>query len=398
MRRDLRLRIEGSFPERLINRALLSGARIARIRRAGRRVIVLSTDERSAAILASLCEKYFLDFRILHRGGMPAVRDAFRARWTLVPALMLCALICALALGRVWWVDVCFTGSRPELGSRTAILASLASAQIRPGMPAGQIDTGLLEKQLLSGAGSYSFIGVRRQGLRLLVEAAPEVPSPPTYQRSHARDLVALRDGVVEEVTVLAGSACVKKGDTVRAGQVLIRGEEAAATDAETQEEITAPVGALGEVIARCWYEGSAEGYINTGIRLRTGRESTGIRLKLMGFSLSLLEGESYCAQEVEVQCLPVVGLFLPLVLERSTRYETRETIQSMNPEILQGQLETLARADALAALSEASIKYETASHWTDASQSDNTLRLRAVYEIYTDIAATRDAFIEEVN
>ena len=398
MKRDLQLRIEGNFPERLLNRALLSGARITHIRRIGKRVIVLSTDERSAAILASLCEKYFLDFRILRHGGMPALRDVARARWTLFPSLVLCAIICALVLSRIWLVDVCFTGSRPELGRRTAILEELSSAQIHPGIPAGQIDTGSLEKRLLSDAGNYSFIGVRRQGIRLLVEAAPEVPTPPTYRLSHARDLVAARDGVVEEITVLAGSACVKPGDTVRAGQVLIRGEEAIATNAETQEEITTPVSALGEVVARCWYEGGAQGYINTSIHSRTGRESTSVQLKLMNFSLPLLEGENYPEQEVEAQHLPVVGLFLPLELERSTHYETRKSVQSMNPEILQEQLETLARAEVLAALAEDSIEYEIASQWTDAEQTDNILRLRAVYEIYTDIATTRDAFIEEVN
>ena len=129
MKRDLRLRIEGSFPERLLNRALLSGARINHIRRIGRRVIVLSTDERSAAILSSLCEKYFLNFRILRRWGIPALKDAARTRWTLLPALLLCGIICALVLSRIWLVDICFTGSRPELGNKAAILASFDDIQ-----------------------------------------------------------------------------------------------------------------------------------------------------------------------------------------------------------------------------------------------------------------------------
>ena len=398
MKRDLRLRIEGSFPERLLNRALLSGARINHIRRIGRRVIVLSTDERSAAILSSLCEKYFLNFRILRRWGIPALKDAARTRWTLLPALLLCGIICALVLSRIWLVDICFTGSRPELGNKAAILASLTDAQIRTGMPANQINTDLLQTQLLSDAGSYSFVGVRRQGIRLLVEAAPEVPSPPTYQLSHARDLVASRNGVVESITVLAGSPCVKIGDTVHAGQTLIRGEEAMATDAETREEITTPVRALGEVVARCWYEGSAEGYINTSIRSRTGRKDTSARLKLMDYTLPLMEGERYPLQETEVQRLPIVGLFLPLELEKSTHYEIRESVQPVHSEILQSRLEALARANILAALSKDSIEYEIASQWTDTTQTDDTLRLRAVYEIYTDIATTRDAFIEEVN
>lgn len=397
MNLDIRLRIEGGLPERLINRALHAGARFGQIKRCSTRVLLVSTDEHSAAILSSLCEKYFLDCRILHRSGLPALRDKLQKRWTLLPAMLLCAAICALFLSRIWLVDVRFNGSHPELGRREVILSLLTQNGVKPGIPAGSINSELLQKQLFSEAGDYSFIGVRRQGIRLLIEAAPEVPSPETYQIAYARDLIAARDGVVESVTVLAGTACVKPGDTVRAGQVLIRGEEAAATDPETHEEITAPVSALGEVIARCWYEGRAEGYINTTASIRTGRESTRARLKLMNLSFPLLESESYLQEETDTQLLPIVGLFLPLELERTTRYETRNQVRFLEPEILKKQLEPLARADALKGISTGNTPYQIASHWTDAQQDDNILRLRAVYEIYTDIATTRDAFIEEV-
>ena len=397
MKRDIHLRIEGNLLERLLNRALQAGACFGQIKRSGKRILLISTDEQSAATLCALCEKYFLDCRILRRGGLPALRDQLRKRWTLLPALLLCGTICALFLSRIWLVDVQFNGSHPELGNREAILSLLSESGVKPGISGKRIDSELLQKRLLAEAADYSFIGVRRQGIRLLVEAAPEVPSPETYQIAYARDLIAARDGVVESITILAGTACVKPGDTVRAGQTLIRGEEAVATDPETREEITAPVSALGEVIARCWYEGSAEGYINTSVSSRTGQQSTHVRLKLMNISLPLLEGVNYPQQEVETQVLPIVGLFLPLELEKSTCYETRNSIRTIEAETLERQLEPIARADALKLLSASEVPCQIASHWTDVNQNGNILRLRAVYEIYADIATTRDAFIEEV-
>lgn len=397
MNHDVQLRIEGSLLERLINRALHAGASFARICRNGKRSILISTDERSAVILISLCEKYFLDCRILRRSGMPAVRDSIRKRWTLLPALLLCVILSMLFLSRIWLVNIRFNGPHPELGNPESIRSILAENGIKPGISAAQIDSNRLQKQLLSSAGDYSFIGVRRQGVRLLVEAAPEVPSPDTFQIGYARDLIAARDGVVESISVLAGSACVKPGDTVHAGQTLIRGEETVATDAETREEITAPVGALGEVVARCWYEGRADGYIKSTVPTRTGRKSTQVQLKLMNHCIPLVDGESYLQFESETERIPIVGLFLPLELEKATRFETENTVHTANPETLEKHLESLARADALKQLSADGISCQIASHWTDAEQNDNILRLRAVYEIYTDIATTRDAFIEEV-
>lgn len=394
MSRNVHLHIEGSLLERLVNRALQAGASFHQIRRTTKRSMLVCADEHSAAILVSLCKKYFLDCRILEHSNISILRAMIRARATLFGALALCAVLCTLFLGRIWMVDIDFIGPRPELGNRIAILSCLQENGVKAGLRAGQIDAEFLQKQLLSRAGNYSFIGVRRQGIRLLVEAAPEIPFPETYQISSARDLVAARDGVVESITVLAGSACVKPGDTVRAGQTLIRGEETIGKDSETQQEITSPVSALGKVIARCWYEGTAEGYIEMEEHIRTGNTRTSCLLKLLDFSLPIIQAESYHSQETEIQHLPIVGMFLPLEMEKSIHHETRVSTHTTEPETLRLRLEKLATAEVFKQLCTDGIQYQIASHWTDAKQNDNILRLRAVYEIYTDIATTRDAFL----
>lgn len=391
MNRDVWLRVEGSLLERLLQRALKRGACFARVHRIGPRAIAVAADARSAEILLGLCQKYGLDCRTLRRGGWTALRERLRARWTLAPGIALCAVACALFLSRVWMVDVRFTGPCAELGNRSAILSGLEAAGVRAGMPARALDADLLQKQLAAGAGDYSFIGVRRQGIRLLVEASPEVPAPELYALSRARDLVASRDGVIESVTVRSGQACVKPGDTVRAGQLLIRGEE------DKSKEETAPVGALGEVVARCWYEGAAEGGLQRTVLRRTGQSAVGCRLKLLNLSLPLTECAGFASEERAVEILPVVGLFLPLEIERVTHYETAALQEPVDRARLEAHLSALARADAMEKLSRDGIDYEIASDWTDAEEKNGVLRIRAVYEIYTDIAVTRDVLIEEV-
>ena len=391
MNRDVWLRVEGSLLERLLQRALKQGARFARVRRAGRRTIIVASDARSAALLSGLCKRYGLDCRVLRRGGWTALKDVLRQRWTLAPGLLLCAVCCILALSRIWLVDVRFTGPCASLGSRSEILACLDAADVAPGMSAAGLKTELLQKQLMAEDGNYSFIGVRRQGIRLLVEASPEVPAPELYVLDRARDLVAARDGVIESITVHAGEACVKPGDTVRAGQLLIRGEE------DKSKEETTPVSALGEVVARCWVEGGAEGALTRRELRRTGRSAVNCRLKLMGLSLPLLQSPQFSSQELEAQILPVGGLFLPLEIERTTCFETVEVQEAVDAQLLEAQLRALARSDALRKLSGDAAQYRIANSWTDAQQDESRLRVRAVYEIYTDIAVTRDALIEEV-
>ena len=389
MNRDIRLRIEGSLLERLIQRALREGASFARIRRSEKRVILVDADEHSAEILTRLCERFWLDCRVLRRGGGAALMDTLRRRWTVAPGLLLCALTCALFLSRIWMVDVSFTGPSAAAGNERAIRECLADNGVSVGMAATAVDTNLLQAELMAEAGDFSFIGVRRQGIRLLVEASPEVAAPELYELGYARDLVAARDGVVESVNVHSGQACVKAGDTVRAGQVLIRGEE------DLTKEETTPVGALGEVIARCWYEGSAEGELSRTAMRRTGNVDMESTLSLMGFALPLTGCDGYAAEETELEILPVGGLFLPLEIRRTVHYETAPVREEADAAQLEVRLAALALSEARSKLARDGIAWQDASAWTDAERNGNTLRVRAVYEIYTDIAVTRDALRE---
>ena len=392
MNRDLRLRVEGAYPERLLERCLTRGARFARVRRPSQRTLILDMDAHSAEIVLALCKRYGLNHRVLRHGGLSALLQKMRSRWTLALGLLLCAALCWGFLSRIWIIDVAFTGPDAALGSASALRRCIASEGIRPGMASPAVDADLLQKRLLADAGDYSFIGVRVQGVRLLVEASPEVPAPEIYEIARARDLVAKRDGVVESVTVHSGEASVHPGDTVRIGQTLIRGEE------DKSKEETTPVSALGEVIARCWYEGSAQGPLNKRIVTPTGRSENACSLELLGFSAPITECAGFSSETMETEILPVVGLFLPLEIVRATHLEVEERFEAVDEVALEARLTALARAELQAKLTADGIDYELAAAWEDVSRADGMLRVRAVYEVYTDIAVSRDALSEEVN
>ena len=387
MNRDLLLEIEGGLLERLLCRALDAGAEFAEVQRVSDRKIRIFSDAQSAAIVTEMCGRYRLKCSVLSRGGRSALMERLRLRWTLLPCCLICLLLSFVFLSRMWRMDVVFTGPVPQLGDEKLILQCLEEAGLHPGMPLDEIDADLLQKQLLADCGGYSFIGVRLQGIRLLVEAAPELPSPALYDRDYARDLVASRDGVVISVNARSGTACVKPGDTVRAGQTLIRGEE------ERTKEERAPVAALGEVVARCWFEGSAEATVAEESSVPTGESREECRLKLMGFSLSLTQCEAFPSEEIRTERLPVVGLYLPLEIERSVHLETRSELRRRDPDALRQSLSALARAEALAEVSRAEIDPIELFIWEESIRVGGMLQVRAVAEVRTDIAVTRDYF-----
>ena len=154
---------------------------------------------------------------------------------------------------------------------------------------------------------------------------------------------------------------------------------------------------ALGKVTARCWFEGSAEGSLTRTEAVRTGEQQFSSRIALMDLSFPISECEGYASEETETESLPIAGLFLPLRIEKTIHHETIQTTMENDRALLKTQLTALARADALKKINAEANEYEIRSFWTETSENENTLHIRAVYEISTDIAAVRDALIEEV-
>ena len=247
------------------------------------------------------------------------------------------------------------------------------------------------KNDLAAAASEYSFVGVRLEGVRLLIEAAPAVPEPELYALSNARDLVAGCDGVVISVNVQSGAACVKPGDTVMRGQPLIRGEE------RVTKEKTRSIAALGEVVARTWVVGEASAPLGRTESVRTGRSSVSAGLRLLSFAWPLREGETYSSQEEEIEILPIGGLFLPLEIHRTTAVETAE-------HTIEADESALRRALAVLAWSEANLRWTQdcpegtpTDRWLEYTRdAQGNLRARAVCELNSNIAVTRDALYQQ--
>ena len=372
MNGDVRLRVEGLMLERLIQRAVSEGAHFRSIRRDDPRAIILDADPESAKILIALCERFSLPCRILSRRGRDAMLRRLKRRGTLLAGALTFVAILSLFFSRIWLIDVALTGDRSS--DVRALEDALASLNITPGMAKSAIDPSALEDALAAASPDFSFVGVEIQGVRLLVEASPAVPAPPLYELTSGRDLVARCDGVVESVSVLSGVACVKPGDTVVRGQTLIRGDE------RVTKEINRSIAALGTVVARTWYEGTASASLTYPEQIRTGRSSQSSELRLMNFAWRLSEGENYLSQDSEEEFLPIGGLFLPLQIRRTTLYETHTRTLEADTDALKRQLALLAFSEAGLKLAQSQPEgMEIADRWIEYTRDAGVLTARAV-------------------
>lgn len=319
MRDGVMLTLEGRFLERLLERALERGAVFKRIERVNERKLRLLMPESSARLVQALAREYGLTASEISRTGWPAVRRALRARWTLPVSLLAAAVLVVFLSGRIWRVDIKPLGEALPAEAQQRFSQTLSSLGACVGQVRSSLDCGAVSAELMSRFEELSYVSVKVRGVCLTAEYRLRREEPPVYEADEVCHLYALRDSVVVSVTPLAGKACVEPGDTVRAGQILIRGEE------RVSAEETRPVRAAGMVTGRVWTSCTESAPLQSNVTQRTGRRRVASALRLLGWSFDLTQARPFEQQEEIIERLPVGGLYLPLMIERHVFYETAQ-------------------------------------------------------------------------
>ncbi|HYG58808.1 MAG TPA: sporulation protein YqfD [Symbiobacteriaceae bacterium] len=157
--------------------------------------------------------------RILRRRGFPFLASRLRRRPALLAGALVCLAFIVWATGHVWIVKVKVTG--PQNLDPRAVAAVAAEAGLRPGAWKSGVELRQVEAHLQKRMGEISVAVIRVQGTRAVIEVVEKVA-----QRRDGNagciNLVARRPGVIEEIVPFWGEPQVKKGDIVKAGDMLV--------------------------------------------------------------------------------------------------------------------------------------------------------------------------------
>jgi similar to stage IV sporulation protein len=152
------------------------------------------------------------------------------------------------------------------------------------------IDCDMLRREVMRSVEGLAWAGVEIQGtslvVRLVEKALPEMPEG-------VIDIVARVDGVISRLILLTGDPLVAEGDTVTAGQVLVRGRPA-------ERDGEKPVHARAFVQARVWHEGSASVPLLVQERIRTGRSRSFYRVRAGRISFTVGPWPRFAAYDTE--------------------------------------------------------------------------------------------------
>lgn len=373
------IRVEGLSLEKFLNLASEQGVVIVSAKRISYTVLSAVVSARGFKKLQSIAaEKYSIS--LIKQAGIPYQFSRLILRKVLFAGLVVIIAGVFAASLFVWEVKI----SGLEYNEAAALKEELAELGIYGGAVKSIIDTKEAEKRLLIDHPEYAWLNIRLHGAVADVEVVPAIPVPKIVDDTRPCNIVAAKDALIVSVTAMTGRARVKKGDTVREGDVLISG---LVWDPGMTRMLFA---ARGEVIGSVWYSGEASAPLYRKAQSKTGRMQTQ-RVIVIGADMAAVDGECSFAeyQTAVADTQYIVGLFLPvklMTLEHSEIVTEYEPVELQN---LRVYLEERAYYQAAGKTEE-----NIVSHITVFSEKENVLTATVYVQTHEDIG--RVVYMEE--
>lgn len=369
---QVQFRVRGLSAEKLLNAARQQGISFSRVKREKSRSLLLRCSEKDYEAFRPLAQEKGFEISEAQPVGFLRLEKRLAKRIGLWAGALIVLGLLIWALGYVWEVRVENAGA--YLGEVRTFLDELG---VRPGIRRSGVNLSDLRGKLEWRLPTVKWVRTEWQGVSLVVRLEEGVPPPEIASNEGTGDVVAASDGLIQRITTYAGTPAVKEGDFVKAGQILIRGEE------RGKDSTAHPVRARGEVIARQWVSVTTRVPMTETVSEPTGRQTVLRAVETPFFVWQREDDPNYLTCDRNRGILPLGGAWLPVWLVRESFNEV-----SLHPQ--SRDVDEAKREGAQAvifALNQALNNEETVDKWMkfDMIEGD-TITVTATAEILRDI------------
>lgn len=341
----IRLRGEGILP--FLHRQTASGLVLWGIQREGSaeeadrgKTYTLRTSLASAEALLAGAREANIEAEILQKRGLPFVFTRYRKRPGLLVGMLAGLVLLFLAELFVWKVTV----NGNTILSDQEIIDALEEYGIGVGSYIPQIPVLRAQNEFLITYRDISSIAINIKGTHVEVEVLERTHAPEIDPNDGVCNLVAAEDGIVLSVDVAAGTALVRPGDVVTAGQTLV---SAYTVDGRGVYRLHH---ARGSVQAQVYGSCSFVVPLERTVKSYTGRTKKKTTLTVLGKDLDLFRTEEspyeYFDMTVEENPLILFGVAeTPVVRTTVTYLEYEPEAITISPEQAQQDAEDAFRA-----------------------------------------------------
>ena len=295
------IRIKGLTLERLLNLALSKDIYLWNVNRINSTTIEATVSLVGMDALEEIINKSGCRVEIVKRVGFPFILSKLKYRKAFVVGLVvfMCLII---FLSRVLW-DIEIIGT--EQIPKDDIIELLNKNDIRIGKFKHQIDTDEVSRLIHKNYDYLSFLDIRINGVKLIVELKEIDIEPERVDTSYPCNIIAKRKGVIVKIVAENGNAVVEKGQIVEEDDLLISG----VVNSEISND-TYLVHANGKVLAETRYSHILEVPIVKIDKVETGNIFNQWGISINDKGIRFLSGdvpyENYIEEIVEKSILNI--------------------------------------------------------------------------------------------
>lgn len=266
------IEIEGLSLEKFMNLTVLKGIYMWSVKRTSPTTLIACMGIRDFKCLRQVQKKVRCRISIIDKRGLPFAIYKFKRRKGLIIGLIIFCLLIYGISSFIWVVEIRGLESMDE----DIIREKLGGLGIVEGVFKGSIDIAHIENKMMIEIPDISWISIELKGTKAIIRLVETVKPPDMLDMETPCNIVANKAGIIHKMTVLEGFPTVEEGDVVEQGELLVSGIVDYADTTGVRY-----VHAMGDILARTWYETETETNIKDFKHKKTGKTAKCKYIKL---------------------------------------------------------------------------------------------------------------------
>ena len=356
--------------------------------------LILYTHRSNEQYISILAEGLSCEVRLCEREGKnKSLKSKLLMHSGLIFGLVISALVCYYFAGVILRINI--ENDDPKI--KADIISVLNENGLHIGSLKKDFDFIKLERELKGKVDGISWAGISVQGSTLVVDTINNIPIPESDNKRMPCNVIALYDSVIDKTEVFCGELKVSSGSAVRAGDIIISGEQTklikvGKDDKET--EVKSYIRADGRVYGTFYKYAEFYYPYEETINTPTGKAQTVSYLNIFDTDIPLFfsKPEGNYSYKATKKPLKLFGRELPLAVTDVEYSEFTEALNTYTDEMIDEKIEKSAANYEEEILDD----YEIIDSKRDISRTDKGVKVKLEYTLYGEIGEQVDIYLNK--
>ena len=274
--------------------------------------------------MRSIVRKTHVRIHIEKKKGLYRCIQKYRKRIFYIIGMIVFLILLALSNLFVWRIEIVGTERKDEIKAAAELAGVHVGAYI-PSLPMGDE----IKNTILTNTDRITWAWVYTKGGKATIEVREGISPPRMIDKKTPCDIVALRDGIITDMTVKKGNPFCERGDVVLKGDLLVGGTLTNENGNYRLEH------SLGEVYAHTFHKAKGQIKLFRKVKEPTGKKKRYFDLKLFSKEIPLFRKvnipfEEYSIKQSELK----FGNFEGVVLKIASYEEETVNIIPLSEEM----------------------------------------------------------------